>query len=316
MSAGGTKLKPVDKVWLDGTLVPFSQAQVHILTHTLHYGVGAFEGIRAYKRPDGKGAIFRLGDHIDRLFGSCHICSMDVPYTREQIAAACVETMRANKMAEAYLRPLVFLGDGELGLGSLGNPVRVAIAVYEWGAYLGEEGLRRGIRAKVSSYTRGALNSTMSKGKICGQYVNSVLAKREAIKSGYSEAILLDNNGLVAEASGENIFVVRRGKLKTPPLSAAILEGITRDTVITLARELGLVVEETTFARDEMYLADEVFFTGTAAELTPVREIDDRQIGAGECGPVTRKLQDAFFEAVKGRPGQEKPSHPEWLTFV
>ena len=316
MSAGGTKLKPVDKVWLDGTLVPFSQAQVHILTHTLHYGVGAFEGIRAYKRPDGKGAIFRLGDHIDRLFGSCHICSMDVPYTREQIAAACVETMRANKMAEAYLRPLVFLGDGELGLGSMGNPVRVAIAVYEWGAYLGEEGLRRGIRAKVSSFTRGALNSNMSKGKICGQYVNSVLAKREAIKSGYSEAILLDNNGLVAEASGENIFVVRRGKLKTPPLSAAILEGITRDTVITLARELGLVVEEATFARDEMYLADEVFFTGTAAELTPVREIDDRQIGAGECGPVTRKLQDAFFEAVKGRAGQEKPSHPEWLTFV
>jgi branched-chain amino acid aminotransferase len=316
MSAGGTKLKPVDKIWLDGTLVPFSQAQVHILTHTLHYGVGAFEGIRAYKRPDGKGAIFRLGDHIDRLFGSCHICSMDVPYTREQIAAACVETMRVNKMAEAYLRPLVFLGDGELGLGSMGNPVRVAIAVYEWGAYLGEEGLRRGIRAKVSSFTRGALNSNMSKGKICGQYVNSVLAKREAIKSGYSEAILLDNNGLVAEASGENIFIVRRGKLKTPPLSAAILEGITRDTVITVARELGLVVEESTFARDEMYLADEVFFTGTAAELTPVREIDDRQIGAGECGPVTRKLQDAFFEAVKGRAGQEKPSHPEWLTFV
>jgi branched-chain amino acid aminotransferase len=316
MSAGGTKLKPVDKIWLDGTLVPFAQAQVHVLTHTLHYGVGAFEGIRAYKRPDGKGAIFRLGDHIDRLFGSCHICSMDVPYTREQIAAACVETMRVNKMAEAYLRPLVFLGDGELGLGSMGNPVRVAIAVYEWGAYLGEEGLRRGIRAKVSSFTRGALNSNMSKGKICGQYVNSVLAKREAIKSGYAEAILLDGNGLVAEASGENIFLVKRGKLKTPPLSSAILEGITRDTVITVARELGLVVEEQTFARDEMYLADEVFFTGTAAELTPVREIDDRQIGAGECGPVTRKLQDAFFEAVKGRAGQETSSHPEWLTFV
>ena len=316
MSAGGTKLKPVDKIWLDGELIPFTQAQVHILTHTLHYGVGAFEGIRAYKRPDGKGAIFRLAEHVDRLFASCHICMMDVPYTREQIAAACVETMRANKMSEAYLRPLVFLGDGELGLGSMGNPVRVAVAVYEWGAYLGEEGLRRGIRAKVSSFTRGALNSTMSKGKICGQYVNSVLAKREAIKGGYSEAILLDGTGLVAEASGENIFLVRRGKLKTPPLSSAILEGITRDTVITLARELGLVVEETTFARDEMYLADEVFFTGTAAELTPVREIDDRQIGAGECGPVTRKLQDAFFEAVKGRAGKEKPSHPEWLTFV
>jgi len=316
MSAGGTKLKPVDKIWLDGTLVPFSQAQVHILTHTLHYGVGAFEGIRAYKRPDGKGAIFRLADHIERLFNSCHICMMDVPYTREQVAAACVETMRANKMAEAYLRPLVFLGDGELGLGSTGNPVRVAIAVYEWGAYLGEEGLRRGIRAKVSSFTRGALNSNMSKGKICGQYVNSVLAKREALKAGYAEAVLLDGNGLVAEASGENIFVVKRGKLKTPPLSSAILEGITRDTVITLAREQGLVVEETTFARDELYLADEVFFTGTAAELTPVREIDDRQIGAGECGPVTRKLQDAFFEAVKGRAGKEKPSHPEWLTYV
>jgi branched-chain amino acid aminotransferase len=316
MSAGGTKLKAVDKIWLDGSLIPFAQAQVHILTHTLHYGVGAFEGIRAYKRPDGKGAIFRLDDHIARLFGSCHICSMDVPYTKEQIAAACVETMRANKMTEAYLRPLVFLGDGELGLGSLGNPVRVAIAVYEWGAYLGEEGLRRGIRAKVSSFTRGALNSNMSKGKICGQYVNSVLAKREAIKSGYSEAILLDNNGLVAEASGENIFLVRRGKLKTPPLSSAILEGITRDTVIALAREAGLVVEECTFARDEMYLADEVFFTGTAAELTPVREIDDRQIGAGECGPVTRKLQDLYFEAVKGKTGKEKPSHPEWLTFV
>jgi branched-chain amino acid aminotransferase len=316
MSAGGTKLKPVDKIWLDGTLVPFSQAQVHILTHTLHYGVGAFEGIRAYKRPDGKGAIFRLGDHIERLFNSCHICMMDVPYTREQVAAACLETMRANKMAEAYLRPLVFLGDGELGLGSTGNPVRVAIAVYEWGAYLGEEGLRRGIRAKVSSFTRGALNSNMSKGKICGQYVNSVLAKREALKAGYAEAILLDGTGLVAEASGENIFVVKRGKLKTPPLSSAILEGITRDTVLTLAREQGLVVEETTFARDELYLADEVFFTGTAAELTPVREIDDRQIGAGECGPVTRKLQDAFFEAVKGRAGKEKPSHPEWLTYV
>jgi branched-chain amino acid aminotransferase len=314
--AGGTKLKPVDKIWLDGTLVPFSQAQVHVLTHTLHYGVGAFEGIRAYKRADGKSAIFRLEDHIARLFGSCHICSMDVPYTRAELTAACVETMRVNKMTEAYLRPLVFLGDGELGLGSMGNAVRVAIAVYEWGAYLGEEGLRRGIRAKVSSFTRGALNSTMSKGKICGQYVNSVLAKREAIKSGYSEAILLDGNGLVAEASGENLFIVRRGKLKTPPLSSAILEGITRDTIITLARELGLTVEETTFSRDEMYLADEVFCTGTAAELTPVREIDDRQIGAGECGPVTRKLQDAFFEAVKGRAGQEKPTHPEWLTYV
>jgi branched-chain amino acid aminotransferase len=310
------KLKPVDKVWVDGTLVPFGQAQVHVLTHTLHYGLGAFEGIRAYKRADGSGAIFRLSEHLDRLFDSCHICTIEIPFSREQLAQACLDTMRANKMVEAYLRPIVFLGDGELGLGSLGNPVRTVICVYEWGAYLGEEGLRRGIRAKVSSFTRGGLNSTMSKGKICGQYVNSVLAKREAIKAGYSEAILLDDRGLVAEASGENIFLVKKGRIKTPPLSSAILAGITRDTVITLAREHGFTVEETAFSRDELYGADEVFFTGTAAELTPVREIDDRRIGAGECGPVTRKLQDSFFEAVKGRAGQEKPTHPEWLTFV
>jgi branched-chain amino acid aminotransferase len=310
------KLKPVDKVWVDGHLVPFAQAQVHVLTHTLHYGLGAFEGIRAYKRADGSGAIFRLTEHIDRLFDSCHICTIEVPFTREQLVQACVDTMRANKMSEAYLRPIVFLGDGELGLGSLGNPVRTVIAVYEWGAYLGEEGLRRGIRAKVSSFTRGGLNSTMTKGKICGQYVNSVLAKREAIKAGYSEAILLDDRGLVAEASGENIFLIKKGRIKTPPLSSAILAGITRDTVITLAREHGIIVDETAFSRDELYGADEVFFTGTAAELTPVREIDDRCIGAGECGPVTRKLQDAYFECVKGRAGQEKATHPSWLTFV
>lgn len=311
-----SKLKAVDSIWLDGTLVPFSKAEVHVLTHTLHYGVGAFEGIRAYRRPDGGGAIFRLPEHIDRLFDSCHICLLDIPFTREQLTQACIDTMRANKLTEAYLRPLVFLGDGELGLGSTGNPVRVAIAVYEWGAYLGEEGLKRGIRAKISSFTRGGLNSTLSKGKICGQYVNSVLAKREALKAGYSEAILLDGNGLVAEASGENIFLVKRGRIKTPPLSSPILAGITRDTIITLAREEGMAVEESTFARDELYLADEVFCCGTAAELTPVREIDDRRIGAGECGPVTRKLQDAYFAVVKGRPGKEKPSHPEWLTFL
>jgi branched-chain amino acid aminotransferase len=311
-----SKLKPVEKMWVDGHLIPFAQAQVPVLTHTLHYGLGAFEGIRCYRRADGRGAVFRLAEHIDRLFDSCHICTIDVPFAREDLVKATVETLRANKMNEAYVRPIVFLGDGELGLGSMGNPVRVVIATYEWGAYLGEEGLRRGIRAKVSSFTRGGLNSTMSKGKICGQYVNSVLAKREAIKAGYAEAILLDDNGLVAEASGENIFLVKKGKLRTPPLSSAILAGITRDSVLQLAREHGLVVEESPFARDELYTADEIFFTGTAAELTPVREVDDRKIGAGECGAVTRKLQDAYFEAVKGKAGQEKPSHPEWLTFV
>jgi branched-chain amino acid aminotransferase len=311
-----SKLKPVEKVWMDGALVPFSAAQVHVLTHTLHYGLGAFEGIRSYKRADGRSAVFRLSEHIDRLFSSCHICTIDIPFSREQLIAGCLETLRANKMSEAYLRPIVFLGDGELGLGTLGNPVRTVIAVYEWGAYLGDEGLRKGIRAKISSFTRGGLNSTMSKGKICGQYVNSVLAKREVMRAGYSEAILLDDRGLVCEASGENIFIIERGRIKTPPLSSAILAGITRDAVITIARDLGFTVEETTFSRDELYTADEVFLCGTAAELTPVREIDDRQVGAGEAGPITRRLQDAFFEAAKGVVGHPQPSYPQWLTFV
>jgi branched-chain amino acid aminotransferase len=314
--AHGSKLKPVDKVWVDGELVPFADAKVHVLTHTLHYGLGAFEGIRCYRRADGSGAVFRLDEHIERLFDSCQICTIDSPYTREQLKQACVETLRANHMREAYLRPIIFLGDGALGLGSLDNPVRTVVVVYEWGAYLGDEGLKKGIHCKISSFTRGGVNSVMSKGKICGQYVNSVLAKREALKAGYDEAIMLDAGGLVCEASGENIFVVKRGRIRTPPLSSSILAGITRDSVITLARELGLAVEESTLTRDELYIADEVFLCGTAAEITPVREIDNRRIGAGECGPVTRRVQDAFFEAVKGRAGQEKPTHPHWLTFI
>jgi len=312
-----SKMKPVDKLWLDGKLLPFGEGQVHVLTHTLHYGLGAFEGIRCYRRPDGRGAVFRLVEHIDRLFASCHIATIEIPYTRDQLVQACLETLRANDMSEAYLRPIAFIGSGGgFGLGSLDNPTRVAIVVYEWGAYLGEEGLKEGIRTKVSSFTRGGLNSTMSKGKICGQYVNSVLAKREAMKAGYAEAILLDGHGHVAEASGENLFMVRRGVLRTPPTSAAILEGITRDSIITLARERGLRVEETNIGRDELYTADEVFLCGTAAELTPVREIDDRKIGAGVMGPVTRQLQTAYFDTVKGKPGQEPIAHPEWLTFV
>jgi branched-chain amino acid aminotransferase len=317
-AASAKKLVPTDKIWLDGKLQPFTETQVHVLTHTLHYGVGAFEGIRCYKRPDGRGAVFRLREHIDRLFDSCHICMVEIPWTRQQLCDAVVETMRVNKLAEAYIRPLVFLGDGGLGLGSLDNPVRVMVAVYEWGSYLGDEGLKQGIRAKISSFTRGALNASMSKGKICGQYVNSVLAKREVLKAGYQEAILLDNHGHVAEASGENIFVVKRGKLLTPPLSAAILAGITRETIITLARETGLEVIETQVARDELYLADEVFFTGTAAEVTPVREIDDRKIGAGVAGPVTIALQQRYFETVRGKEGEldGRALHPQWLTYV
>ena len=310
-------MKPVDKLWLDGKLMAFDEGQVHVLTHTLHYGLGAFEGVRCYRRPDGRGAIFRLREHIERLLESCHIATIDVPYTRDQLMNACVETLRANKMAEAYLRPIAFIGSGGgFGLGSLDNPTRVAIVAYEWGAYLGDEGLKNGIRAKISSFTRGGLNSVMSKGKICGQYVNSVMAKREAMKSGYEEAILLDGHGHIAEASGENLFMVRRGVLKTPPLSSSILEGITRDTVITLAKEHGLTVQETNLGRDELYVSDEVFLTGTAAEITPVREIDDRKIGSGTVGAVTKKIQAAFFETVKGKPGQEASAHADWLTYV
>ena len=311
--AHGVSVKPVSRIWLDGKLVPWSEASVHILTHSLHYGVGAFEGIRCYKRADGRSAVFRLGDHIDRLFDSCHIATLESPFAREAIEAACLETLRSNNMSSAYLRPIVFLGDGALGLGSLDNPTRVAVACYEWGAYLGEEGLKKGIRAKVSSFTRGASNASMSKGKITGQYVNSVLAKREVMRAGYSEAILLDPQGQVAEASGENVFIVKKGRLITPPLSSPILAGITRDTLLVLARDAQVPVEERSFARDEMYLADEMFLAGTAAEITPVREVDDRKIGAGEPGPTTRRLQEAFFELVKGG---AQAKYASWLTFV
>jgi branched-chain amino acid aminotransferase len=306
-----SKMKAVEALWLDGKMLPFATAEVHVLTHSLHYGLGAYEGVRCYPDDDGRGAVFRLGDHIDRLFQSCHIATMTIPYTREQLIAACLETLRENKLDEAYLRPLVFIGSGGgFGLGALDNPVRVAIAAFQWGAYLGEDGLAHGIRAKVSSYTRGGLNAVMSKGKICGQYVNSVLAKREAVAAGYAEAILLDGNGHVAEATGENLFMVRKGALITPPLSSPILEGITRATVITLAEEAGLRVEQRTFARDELYVADEVFLCGTAAEITPVREIDDRKIGSGDRGHVCTRLQATYFDVVRGR----SPRHAHWLT--
>jgi branched-chain amino acid aminotransferase len=312
-AAHGVSVRPVSKIWLDGKLVDWADAHVHVLTHSLHYGLAAFEGIRCYRRADGRSAVFRLGEHIDRLLDSCHIATLSSPFSRDELIAACLDTLRANKMTEAYLRPIIFLGDGSLGLGSLDNPTRVAVSVYEWGAYLGEEGLKKGIRAKISSYTRGALNATMSKGKITGQYVNSVLAKREAMRMGYAEAILLDRNGHVAEASGENLFIVKRGRIITPPLSSPILAGITRDTLLTFAHDHGVTVEERTFARDELYLADEVFLCGTAAEITPVKEIDDRRIGTGEPGAVTRRLQETFFDTVRG---SATPKHPDWLTWV
>jgi branched-chain amino acid aminotransferase len=305
-------IKKQDTIWLDGSLVSWDDATEHVLAHTVHYGVGAFEGIRAYQRADGRTAVFRLREHVERLLDSCTICTMDCLYTRDQLIAACVEVIRANKMTAAYVRPLVWLGYGALGLGSFEPPVRTMVACYEWGAYLGDEGLKKGIRCMITGFTRANSNAVMNKGKICGQYVTSVLAKRMAIKSGFEEAIMLDPQGYVSEASGENIFLVKHGVVRTPPRSSAILAGITRDTVIQLLREQGVEVREETIARDEIYIADEVFLTGTAAEVTPVRDIDHRRIGRGEVGPVTRRVQEAFFSVVKG----SDTKHDHWLTFV
>ena len=289
-----------DKIWLDGKFVDWDKAQIHILTHTLHYGWGVFEGIRCYHCHDGSSAVFRLKEHVDRLFGSAHIVSIKIPFTKEEISSAILETFRINKLKEGYIRPIVFVGDGEMGIYVKKVDVRVAIAVWSWGAYLGDEGLAKGIRAKVSSFTRLHVNSQMTKAKVCGNYVNSILAKREIIAAGYDEAILLDNEGYVSEASGENIFMVKNGTIKTSPLTS-ILPGITRDSVITIAKDKKYPIIEERFTRDELYLADEAFFSGTAAEITPVREVDDRQIGPGHPGPITKDIQATFFDAVKGK---------------
>ncbi|HEX3480090.1 MAG TPA: branched-chain amino acid transaminase [Kofleriaceae bacterium] len=305
-------IKKLDTIWIDGSLVPWDQATEHLLAHTMHYGVGAFEGIRAYQRADGRSAIFRLREHVERLLDSCLICTIDCPYTRDQIMAACTEVVRANRISACYLRPLVYLGYGALGLGSLESPVRTMVACYEWGAYLGDEGLKRGIRCMISGFTRANSNAVMNKGKICGQYVPSVLAKRMANRSGFEEALMLDPQGHVAEGTGENIFLVKHGVVRTPPTSSAILAGITRDTTIQLLREQGVDVREEPISRDELYIAEEVFLTGTAAEITPVREIDHRRIGRGEAGPVTRRLQEAFFSIVKGSDSR----HDHWLTTL
>ena len=305
-------IKKVDTIWLDGHLVPWDQATDHLLAHTMHYGVGVFEGIRAYQRADGRTHIFRLREHVERLLDSSMICTMDSPFTRDQLMAACLDVVKSNKMTACYLRPLMYLGYSALGLGSLEPPVRTMVACYEWGAYLGDEGLKKGIKCMISGFTRANGNAMMNKGKICGQYVTSVLAKRMAIKSGFDEALMLDPQGFVAEGTGENIFIVKDGVVRTPPTSAAILKGITRDTAIQLLREQGVEVREESVARDELYTAEEVFLTGTAAEITPVRDIDHRKIGRGERGPVTGRLQEAFFSIVKGNDAK----HDHWLTYV
>jgi branched-chain amino acid aminotransferase len=300
-----------EKIWLDGRFVDWADANVHLLTHTLHYGLGVFEGIRCYATDDGRSAVFRLSEHIRRLFDSAKINLLEIPFNRQEIESATLESMRLNHLKEGYMRPLVFIGDGEMGLNPGGNRIRVAIMAWAWGKYLGEESMVNGIRAKVSTFSRHYVNSKMTKGKTCGDYVNSILAKREALLDGYDEAIMLDTNGLVSEASGENIFVVRDGVLRTPP-SHTVLDGITRATICEIAADKGIRVEERAITRDDLYIADEVFLTGTAAEVTPVREIDRRSIGDGRRGPVTKLLQEAFFDLVAGR----EPKYERWLTYL
>ena len=304
-------VEKVSKIWMDGRLIPWEEAKVHILTHSLHYGLAVFEGIRCYLGHDGKSAVFRLREHVDRLFDSAQIGDIKIPYSKREISEACKETLRANRLKEGYIRPIVFIGEGVMGVYPGDNPIQVAIITWSWGAYLGEEALEKGIRVKVSSYTRHHVNVMMTKAKICGNYVNSVLAKREAMKMGYDEALMLDTEGYVSEASGENIFMAKNGVFKTTPLTS-ILPGITRDSVIQIAKARKITLLEERFTRDELYTAQEAFFTGTAAELTPIREVDDRTIGNGKPGPVTRELQAAFFDIVKGKNSEYR----EWLDYL
>jgi branched-chain amino acid aminotransferase len=300
-----------EQVWLDGRLVPWDAAQVHILTHTLHYGLGVFEGIRCYEGSADRSAIFRLKEHVDRLLSGAHILGMTVPFTHAQITQACIDVVKVNRLRACYIRPIVFVGEGEMGLAAVSNPIRVAAVAWRWGAYLGDEGVRLGIRLKTSTFQRLHPNTMMTKAKAVGHYVNSILAAVEARELKYDEALMLDTDGYVAECSGENIFIVRDGVVKTPPLGS-ILPGITRDSVITLLAERGIAVREERLTRDEVYIADEAFMTGTAAEVTPVREVDDRRVGSGSPGEITRQLQAKFARVVAGA----EASYEHWLTPI
>ena len=300
-----------EEIWLDGKFVKWADANIHILTHTLHYGLGVFEGIRCYAGADGRSAVFRLPEHIRRLFDSAKINLIEIPFSPEELEAATLESLRRNNLAEGYIRPLVFIGDGAMGLHPGDNPVRVSVIAWEWGKYLGDEGVAKGIRAKVSTFARHHVNAKMTNGKTCGDYVNSILAKREALLAGFAEALMLDTQGLVSECTGENIFVVRDGKIRTPPLYS-VLDGITRASMIEVARDRGFQIEETQLTRDDLYVADEIFLTGTAAEVTPIREIDHRTIGQGKRGPITEELQTAFFDIATGVDAR----YDRWRTFL
>ena len=299
------------KIWLDGQLVDWRDAKIHVLTHTLHYGCGAFEGVRAYNTVNGT-AIFRLEEHTQRLFNSAKILRMKIPFTPEQVNAAQKEVVRVNQLESCYIRPLTWIGSEKLGVSPRGNTIHLMVAAWAWGAYLGEEGLRRGIRVKTSSYSRHHVNITMTQAKAVSNYSNSILANMEALDDGYDEALLLDTSGFVSEGAGENVFVIKDGVVYTPDLSAGALNGITRNTVLHICDDLGIKLVQKRITRDECYIADEMFFTGTAAEVTPIRELDRVQIGIGERGPVTEKIQSAFFDIVNGR----NPKYAHWLAKV
>jgi branched-chain amino acid aminotransferase len=302
-------LQKVDKIWMDGKLVDWDDAKIHVLTHTLHYGCGVFEGVRAYATSSGP-AVFRLTDHINRLFNSAKILFIDIPFTREELIQATKETVRVNGLDSCYIRPLVYLGYGEMGLNPLPCPVNVSIAVWPWGSYLGEEGIKHGVRMMISSWQRHSPNAMPPAAKGTGMYINSSMAKIEAIKAGYDEAILLSPQGYVSECTGENIFIVKNGRIITPPVSAGALEGITQDSVLAIARDLGIECVTANILRSDLYTCDEAFLSGTAAEVVPIRSVDDRLIG--EPGPVTRKVQEVFFAAVKG----EVDRYKDWNEHV
>ncbi|QEA12969.1 branched-chain amino acid transaminase [Comamonas flocculans] len=299
------------KIWMDGQMVDWRDARIHVLTHTLHYGCGAFEGVRAYEAEGGT-AIFRLHEHTQRLFNSAKILRMHIPFSIEQVNEAQREVVRANQLKSCYLRPLIWIGDKKLGVSPKGNDIHIMVAAWAWGAYLGEEGMNKGIRVKTSSYTRHHVNITMTQAKTVSNYTNSILANMEATDDGYDEAILLDNAGFVSEGSGENVYIVKDGVVYTPDLSAGALNGITRNTVLHICKDLGIEVVQKRITRDECYIADEMFFSGTAAEITPIREYDRLQIGAGARGPITEKIQAAFFDIVGGR----NAKYAHWLTRV
>ena len=299
------------KIWMDGKLIDWREAKIHVLSHTLHYGCGAFEGVRAYNTTDGT-AIFRLQEHTDRLFNSAKILRMQLPYSKDEVNQAQIDVVRANRLDSCYLRPLTWIGDKKLGVSPRGNTIHLMVAAWSWGAYLGEEGMKRGIRVKTSSYTRHHVNITMTQAKAVSNYTNSILANLEVTDEGYDEALLLDSAGFVSEGAGENLFIIKGGVIYTPDLSAGALNGITRNTVFHIAADLSLEIVQKRITRDEVYIADEAFFTGTAAEVTPIRELDRVPIGAGQRGPLTEKIQNAFFDIVNGR----NPKYAHWLTKV